>query len=602
MKKYFLAFAMMTIVLLSSCGKSKLPPLEKAVFLASWNIENISGEAKDWLGDQTLFNENGTFSASRNGEARMAGSWKFVADSNSKYIELTALKDQHRTLDSVLLVVKGGKASLNIGADGSTIDFEGDGFEGPVVNARFNVSRDGESGAILLEGTPGKARISLPRSEFTRTEPVGINDILRALIGVIFILALAFLLSSNRRAIKWRLVGMGMLLQLTFAILVLKVPFVKEGFAAVASVFVKILGFTQAGSTFVFGNLITDMTSFGFIFAFQVLPTIVFFSAITSLLYYLGVLQKIVYGFAWVMARTMGLSGAESMAAAGNIFLGQTEAPLLIKPYLDRMTRSEILCLMGGGMATIAGSVFAAYVLFLGGNDVLQQEFFATQLLTASIMNAPAAIVISKMLLPETEQVNPDLNVPKERIGSNILDSIANGAGEGLRLAVNVAVMLVVFIAFVAAINYILDDWLGSATGLNDWIASSTNGKYSGFSLEYIFGLTLSPVAWLLGVPGEDMMVVGQLLGQKISINEFVAYEALGSAKSSGLLTNYKSIIIGTYVLCGFANISSIGIQIGGIGALAPAQRTTLSELGVKALLVGTLAAFLTAAWAGVLA
>jgi CNT family concentrative nucleoside transporter len=498
--------------------------------------------------------------------------------------------------------VEGGKVRIDIPDSRATIDLQGAGYSGPKRTAIFTVERADELGNLSLSGALGEAELGLPKSEFVRSEPVGFTDFLRAFIGVIFILGLAFLLSSNRRAINWRLVGMGMLLQLTFAVLVLKVPFVKDGFAAVASVFVKILGFTEAGSTFVFGNLITDMTNFGFIFAFQVLPTIVFFSAITSLLYYLGVLQKIVYGFAWVMARTMGLSGAESMAAAGNIFLGQTEAPLLIKPYLDRMTRSEILCLMGGGMATIAGSVFAAYVLFLGGNDVLQQEFFATQLLTASIMNAPAAIVIAKMLLPETEKVNPDLNVPKEKIGSNVLDAIANGTGEGLRLAVNVAVMLLVFIAFVAAINYVLNDWLGDVTGLNDWITSSTDGKYSGFSLEYIFGVVLSPVAWLLGVPAEDMMVIGQLLGQKISINEFVAYEALGSAKDSGLLTNYKSIIIGTYVLCGFANISSIGIQIGGIGALAPSQRTTLSELGVKALIVGTLAAFLTAAWAGVLA
>jgi CNT family concentrative nucleoside transporter len=601
MKNLFLAAVAALLVLLSSCG-GKLTPINEAAFQSTWQVSSQSEQASSWLGDAVTFNNDGTFSASKEGATILYGTWTYREDSTKKNIELSALEDRSWNLDSVQLTIKAGKASIDISEAGSSIDLQGGGFSGPRRKVVFAASRINELGNIALEGNAGIVELSLPKSEFERDEPVGFNDILRALIGVIFILALAFLLSSNRRAINWRLVGMGMLLQLTFAVLVLKVPFVKDGFAAVASIFVKILGFTQAGSTFVFGNLITDMTSFGFIFAFQVLPTIVFFSAITSLLYYLGVLQKIVYGFAWVMARTMGLSGAESMAAAGNIFLGQTEAPLLIKPYLDRMTRSEILCLMGGGMATIAGSVFAAYVLFLGGNDVLQQEFFATQLLTASIMNAPAAIVIAKMLLPETEKVNPDLNVPKEKIGSNVLDSIANGAGEGLRLAVNVAIMLIVFIAFVAAINYVLDDWIGSATGLNDWIASSTDGKYSGFSLEYIFGVVLSPVAWLLGVPAEDMMVIGQLLGQKISINEFVAYEALGSAKSSGLLTNYKSIIIGTYVLCGFANISSIGIQIGGIGALAPAQRTTLSELGVKALIVGTLAAFLTAAWAGVLA
>ena len=591
-------FASLALVL-TSCGGGKSVPMSAATFQTNWQVD-ASAEASAWLGDSIRFMDDGRFEALNNGSNLLKGNWRFVPGETPS-LELSTWKDQNRVLDSVVLEVAGGKAQVRIPEAGTTISLEGAGYQGPTQNTSFTIA-EAKEGGIVLEGSLGKVELHYPQQEFKRAESVGFEDILRAMIGVVFILALAWLLSSNRRAINWRVVGMGLLLQLTFAILVLKVPFVKDGFAAVASVFVKILGFTQAGSTFVFGNLITDMTSFGFIFAFQVLPTIVFFSAITSLLYYLGVLQKIVYGFAWVMARTMGLSGAESMAAAGNIFLGQTEAPLLIKPYLDRMTRSEILCLMGGGMATIAGSVFAAYVLFLGGNDLVQQEFFATQLLTASIMNAPAAIVIAKMLLPETEEVNPDLTVPKERIGSNILDSIANGASEGLRLAVNVAVMLVVFIAFVAAINYILDDWIGNVTGLNDWVSSSTGGKYSGFSLEYIFGLTLSPVAWLLGVPSEDMMVIGQLLGQKISINEFVAYEALGTAKETGLLTNYKSIVIGTYVLCGFANISSIGIQIGGIGALAPSQRTTLSELGVKALIVGTLAAFLTAAWAGVLA
>lgn len=597
--KLFLSISIFVFsVIISSCGNQE-KGIDSYSLEGSWVVETYNPEMSVWLGDSINFSGfEERFTAHDSYEKILEGTWDFSKGSSS--VTLTSLQTQYNILDSVILEVQGGKAQIRIPEAQTTISLDG-GYQGPISTTSFTVTQ-GESGNLILEGSLGKVVLSQPRQEFTRTEPVGFEDIMRAMIGVIFILALAWLLSSNRKAIKWRVVGMGMLLQLTFAILVLKVPFVKEGFAAVASVFVKILGFTQAGSTFVFGNLITDMSSFGFIFAFQVLPTIVFFSAITSLLYYLGVLQKIVYGFAWVMARTMGLSGAESMAAAGNIFLGQTEAPLLIKPYLDRMTRSEILCLMGGGMATIAGSVFAAYVLFLGGNDLVQQEFFATQLLTASIMNAPAAIVIAKMLLPETEQVNPDLSVPKERIGSNILDSIANGASEGLKLAVNVAVMLVVFIAFVAAINYILDDWIGSATGLNDWVSSSTGGKYSGFSLEYIFGLTLSPVAWLLGVPSEDMMVIGQLLGQKVSINEFVAYEALGSAKASGLLTNYKSIVIGTYVLCGFANISSIGIQIGGIGALAPSQRKTLSELGVKALLVGTLAAFLTAAWAGVLA
>ncbi|MFK7971812.1 MAG: NupC/NupG family nucleoside CNT transporter [Bacteroidia bacterium] len=594
MRIHLLPIFIALAALLASCGGSQ-GPIQASDFEANWQAN--AGAQTAWLGDSVIFDAEGSFTSLAQGKAMLTGSWSFDQGS----LTMKALQEQNQQLDSVFLEVQGGKPIVRIPGDRGTIDLAGGGYQGPMKEAIFRASRN-DDGGISLENSDGKASIKQPKVVFERPEPVGFNDIIRALIGVLFILTLAWLLSSKRKAINWRLVGVGMLLQLTFAVLVLKVPFVKDGFAAVASIFVKILGFTQAGSSFVFGNIITDMSTFGFIFAFQVLPTIVFFSAVTSLLYYLGVLQKIVYGFAWVMARTMGLSGAESMAAAGNIFLGQTEAPLLIKPYLDRMTRSEILCLMGGGMATIAGSVFAAYVLFLGGTDVAQQEFFATQLLTASIMNAPAAIVIAKMLLPETETVDGNLDVSKEKIGSNVLDAIANGASEGLRLAVNVAMMLIVFIAFVAAINFILGEWIGSWTGLNDYIAASTGGKYLAFNLEFIFGFTLAPVAWLLGVPSEDMMMIGQLLGQKISINEFVAYEALGTAKANGTLTNYKSIIIGTYVLCGFANISSIGIQIGGIGALAPSQRKTLSELGVKALIVGTLAAFLTAAWAGVLA
>jgi CNT family concentrative nucleoside transporter len=333
-----------------------------------------------------------------------------------------------------------------------------------------------------------------------------------------------------------------------------------------------------------------------------VLPVIIFFSAITSLLYYLGFLQKIAYGFAWVMSKTMRLSGAESMAAAGNVFLGQTESPLLIRPYLDKMTKSEILCLMGGGMATIAGSVFGLYVSFLGGDDPVQQRIFATQLLTASLMAAPGAIVAAKMLLPETEEINTDLNVSKEKIGSNVLDSVTNGASEGMKLAVNVGVMILVFLAFIKGFNWFLGDIIGNYTGLNEWVASSTSGKFPAFSLEYIFGLLFAPIAWLLGVPGEDMMIVGRLLGEKTIVNELIAYLSLAEAKAAGDIVHYKSVIISTYLLCGFANISSIGIQIGGIGALAPSQRKTLSELGFKALIVGTIAAFLTASIAGMMA
>jgi CNT family concentrative nucleoside transporter len=391
------------------------------------------------------------------------------------------------------------------------------------------------------------------------------------------------------------------LLQLFFAVLVLTVPGVKEGFQLVARVFVTILGFTEAGTRFIFGGLGFNNPPFGVLFAFQILPIIIFFSAITSLLYYLGLLQRVVYGFAWVMNKTMQLSGAESLAAAGNIFLGQTEAPLLVKPYLEGMTRSEILCLMGGGMATIAGSVFGAYVGFLGGDDPVQKQLFATHLLTASIIAAPGAIVAAKMLLPETEKIEKNLQVPKEKIGSNALDAITNGATEGTRLAVNVGVMLLVFIAFVEGFNVFLGDLIGEIGSINEAVANSTDGKFPKLSLQYLFGIVFAPIAWLLGAPTQDMMVVGQLLGEKTIINEFVAYGSLAEVKEVGKLSSYKSLIIATYALCGFANISSIGIQIGGIGALAPGQRKTLSSLGVRALIVGTMAAFLSASIAGML-
>ena len=293
----------------------------------------------------------------------------------------------------------------------------------------------------------------------------------------------------------------------------------------------------------------------------------------------------------------MRLSGAESLNAAGNIFLGQTEAPLLIRPYLDKMTKSEILCVMVGGMATIAGGVMAAYIGFLGGDDVERQKLFAMHLLSASIMSAPAAIVASKMLFPQTESVDRDLKVNKERIGSNVIEAIANGTTDGLKLAVNVGAMLLAFTAFMAMFNSIFLG-LGNVIGINDNIASATNNTYSGLSLDYLFGIIMAPVAWLLGTPSGDILAVGQLLGEKTIINEFVAYASLGEMKDT---LDEKSIIIATYALCGFSNFASIGIQIGGIGALAPNQKTNLSQLGIRALLGGTVACFFTAAIAGMI-
>ncbi|MBT8195934.1 MAG: Na+ dependent nucleoside transporter, partial [Bacteroidia bacterium] len=393
----------------------------------------------------------------------------------------------------------------------------------------------------------------------------------------------------------------GLGLQLGFALGVLKVPFINSMFEVAGNFFVSILNFTQEGALFVFGDLAINSDSIGFIFAFQILPTIVFFSALTSVLFYFGIIQKVVWLLAWVMKKTMGLSGAESLSAAGNIFLGQTEAPLLIKPYIDNMTKSELLTLMGGGMATIAGGVMAAYIGFLGGDDPVRQLFYAKHLLAASVMSAPAAVVAAKMLLPQTEKVNEEMQISEEKIGHNVLEAISNGTTDGIKLAVNVGAMLLVFLALVAMVNYALSDIIGNYTGLNDKIASLTGGRYNEFTLQLILGYVGAPLSWLMGVCKEDIYLVGQLLGEKVILNEFVAYVSLGELKSAGMFAEEKSIIIATYILCGFANIPSIGIQIGGIGAIAPKSRTTLSELGVKALIVGTFASFFTAVLVGML-
>lgn len=427
------------------------------------------------------------------------------------------------------------------------------------------------------------------------------NSLGRGVLGMVFLLTVCFLLSSNRKKINWRLVISGLALQLIFAVLVLKVDFVANGFDWFSAKVVQFLNFSEKGAEFIFGGLVTDTDSFGYIFAFKVLPTIVFFSAFTSLLYYLGILQVIVKAFAWIMSKTMQLSGAESLAAAANIFIGQTEAPLVVKPYLDRMTRSEILCLMVGGMATIAGGVLAAFIAFLGGESDADKIIFAKHLLTASIMSAPAAIIIAKMLYPETEKVDKTLSVSKDKIGSNILDALSRGTSEGVKLAVNVGAMLLVFTAIIAVVNWITLDGIGTIGGLNDIIKEATNNSYEGLTLQYMLGNLFAPVAWIIGVPAEDIVVVGQLLGEKTILNEFYAYKSLSELKQAGILTNYRSIVIATYALCGFANFASIGIQIGGIGVLAPKQRVTLAKFGIKALIGGTVAALLTATIAGML-
>jgi len=428
-----------------------------------------------------------------------------------------------------------------------------------------------------------------------------VNSLWRGVLGMITLLFIAFLFSSKRKAINWRTVGIGLAFQLIIAIGVLKVPIIQKGFEGVGKIFVSILDFTRAGSKFLFEGLVVDMDTFGFIFAFQVLPTIIFFSALTSVLFYLGIIQKVVKGFGWLLSKLLQISGAESLSVAGNIFLGQTEAPLLIKEYLEKMNKSEMLLVMIGGMATVAGAVLAAYIGFLGGDDPVLRLQFAKHLLAASVMAAPGAIVISKILYPQTEEVNTDVSVSSEKIGANILDAIANGTTQGLKLAVNVGAMLLVFVAFIAMINGILG-WLGDFTSFNDWMA--TNTPYPSLSLEAILGTVFAPLMWLIGVAKEDMMMMGQLLGIKLAASEFVGYIQLADLKdvsSATHLSYQKSIIMATYMLCGFANFASIGIQIGGIGSLAPGQRKTLSKFGMKALLGGSIASLISATIAGMI-
>ena len=472
---------------------------------------------------------------------------------------------------------------------------------------RFKVEKLTDS-TLTLAQNGSKLSLKLPPSEDAQTPEKQIiksqgftfTSFWRGVLGMFTLLIIAFLFSSNRKAINWKTVGIGLGLQLLLAYGVLKVDWVKSVFEFVGSIFVKILEFTAAGSEFLLGGLM-DTSSFGYIFLFQVLPTIIFFSALTSILFFYGIIQVVVRGFAFVLTKLLGISGAESLNVAGNIFLGQTEAPLMIKAYLERMTRSEILLVMIGGMATVAGGVLAAYIGFLGGDDPQARLEFAKHLLAASVMAAPGAIVISKMLYPQQEKVNTDVEVSSEKIGSNVLDAIAIGTTEGLKLAANVGAMLLVFVALIAMINYGFGK-VGEITTLNTYLAEHT--PYQSFSIEAVLGTIFAPLMWLIGVAEEDMMLMGQLLGIKLAASEFVGYIQLAELKNPATalsLTYEKSIIMATYMLCGFANFASIGIQLGGIGSLAPGQRKNLSEFGIKAVIGGTLASLLSATIAGMI-
>ena len=459
---------------------------------------------------------------------------------------------------------------------------------------------DSVADEIVLSQPSGGS--NLLDSETNRIIPVkssfefNLLTILRGMFGLLVIIAIAYAFSSNRKAVSWRVVVTGLVIQVVLAVSILYVPVIRFLFEFIGKIFVKILDFTRVGSEFLFGEFL-DMDKYGMIFAFQILPTIIFFSAITSVLFYYGIIQKIVYGLAWVMTRILKLSGAESLSVVGNIFLGQTEAPLMIKEYLSKMNRSEMMLVMTGGMATLAGGVLAAYIGFLGGNDPVQRLIFAKHLLAASVMAAPGAIIISKILVPQSEDINKDVEVSRDKIGSNVLDAISNGTSQGIRLAVNVAAMLLVFLAFIALLNFVMlkaGDW----TNLNDIITAKTNGQFNELSLQFVLGYLFAPVMWLIGVPGDDIILMGRLLGEKIIMTEFVGYISLADLKAMGALST-KSIIMATYMLCGFANFASIGMQIGGIGSLAPNQRVLLSKFGMRALLAGTLASLLSATIVG---
>jgi len=420
-------------------------------------------------------------------------------------------------------------------------------------------------------------------------------SLFKGLLGMIVILAIAWIMSSNRKAISWKVVATGLGIQIVLALSILYIPFVQTIFDYVGRGFVKILSFTEAGTEFLFKSFGANVIEPPLMnFAIAILPTIIFFSALTSVLFYFGIIQRVVYWLALGMTKLLKLSGAESLSVAGNIFLGQTESPLMIKAYLEKMNRSEILLVMAGGMATLAGGVLAVYIKVLGGGDPAQELIYAKHLLAASIMAAPGVVVIAKMLIPQTETISKEVEVSRDRIGKNVLDAISNGTTEGVKLAVNVAGMLLVFIAFIAMINFIFLK-VGYWTGLNNVIADITNGSYNELSLQFILGYAFAPLMWLLGVHSQDIDLVGRVLGEKLIMTEFIGYVSLGDLKQAGAFFQEKSIIMATYILCGFANFASIGIQIGGIGSLAPGKRVLLSQLGMKALVAGTLASLLSA-------
>lgn len=501
---------------------------------------------------------------------------------------------KYKFLIFIIVVIAIG--SVIVIAQNSSIQNDSTSFEIPNIDSTVEMSvEDAEKDLTII--SEGKKSILISE----KGSDISFLTILRGILGIIVLVLIAYVFSNNRKAISWRVVITGLCIQVLIAIGILHIPVIQAIFEFTGKIFVLILDFTKAGSDFLFRSMVTGEVEAPLInFATQILPTIIFFSALMSLLYFLKIIQKIVYVLAWLMSKVMKLSGAESLSVAGNIFLGQTESPLMIKAYLSKMNKSEILLVMTGGMATLAGGILAVYISFLGGDDPVQRLLFAKHLLAASIMAAPGAIVASKILVPQTEDVSKTIEISKEKIGTNVLDAISNGTIDGIKLAVNVAAMLLVFIAFIAMFNFIMMK-IGGWTGLNSLIAEGTSGQYNELSLQFILGYIFSPLMWLIGVSAQDMTLVGRLLGEKIIMTEFIGYISLADLKEAGAFAHPKSIIMATYMLCGFANFASIGIQIGGIGSLAPNQRVLLSKYGMKALLAGTIASLFSATIIGML-
>ena len=542
-------------------------------------------------------NSNGSFlfNLGENPQDTTKGTWELAQNSLTLY-PLT--NEFSIKIDSSFIELDSSNREIKYFADGAHFMSNKNGnLEQKVALLNFKITNTNPE-ELHLDANGDLSIFHIKKSKPQTEASFTISSILRGLMGMLFLILITWLFSTNRKAVDWKLVSTGLAFQIVIAILVLKVSWVEQGFEAISKGFITLISYTNVGIDFLFGQFgIGKIQNPLMNFAFKILPTIVFFSALMSLLYYWGILQKVVYLFAWVMKKIMRLSGAESLAAAGNVFLGQTESPLLVKPYLGKMTKSEMMCLMTGGMATIAGGVLASFIDFLGGDDPIQRLFYAKHLLIASIISAPAAIIAAKILVPETEEINTNLSISKDKIGTNALEAISNGTTDGLKLAVNVGAMLLVFISLMAFGNGILG-WIGEFGGVNDWIA--TNTQYSVLSFELILGYIGRPVVWLIGVDWSESVFVGELLGTKTILNEFVGYLKLGEMKSAGILSE-KATIMSTYMLCGFANFASIGIQIGGIGVLAPNKKGLLSQLGMRALLGGTVASLLTAAVVGMM-